>query len=300
MAKRTAAGRDGFTLVELIVCLVIVSVLAAIAIPTMLGYAGKARESALGVECRSCILAAQTLASQYYAQGRADPAPTPEEVRTLAEVQGTVSGLTVVNGRLTHLTYARDGRWVTYCADPESCADHERRLTFGTGDPGTGGGSTGGETGGTGGETGGGTGGSTKTGSVTLQDSSGAKHTLTATAAWSDFQKKLADTGANMAAGTLLSDGSAVYACITWPTWEKKTYSSMADYIAAHAANFVQLTDSTTIWITANQKDTGNGTKWPHAIQKGELCYSGGSYYVAAGTVTPYTFPPGGWVAILG
>lgn len=59
----------GFTLVELIVVLVILAILAAILIPSLSGYADKARERAVLAEARALVLAAQTLASEQYAQG---------------------------------------------------------------------------------------------------------------------------------------------------------------------------------------------------------------------------------------
>ncbi|MEG2995438.1 MAG: prepilin-type N-terminal cleavage/methylation domain-containing protein [Erysipelotrichaceae bacterium] len=52
----------GFTLVEIIVVLLIIAILAAIAIPTMIGYVNEARESEYIAQARTAYVAAQTVA----------------------------------------------------------------------------------------------------------------------------------------------------------------------------------------------------------------------------------------------
>ena len=66
-AKKAGIGRKGFTLVELIVVLVILSILLAITVPSMTGWIKKARHTQAEVECRACVVAAQTLVSEKYA-----------------------------------------------------------------------------------------------------------------------------------------------------------------------------------------------------------------------------------------
>ncbi|MEG0841522.1 MAG: prepilin-type N-terminal cleavage/methylation domain-containing protein [Erysipelotrichaceae bacterium] len=52
----------GFTLVEIIVVLLIIAILAAIAIPTMIGYVDEAKESEYIAQARTAYVAAQTVA----------------------------------------------------------------------------------------------------------------------------------------------------------------------------------------------------------------------------------------------
>jgi len=62
-------GRDqkGFTLVEVTVVLVILTILAAIMVPTMTGWIDKAKEKQAELNARAVYLAAQTTAAELYA-----------------------------------------------------------------------------------------------------------------------------------------------------------------------------------------------------------------------------------------
>ncbi|MCI2061766.1 MAG: prepilin-type N-terminal cleavage/methylation domain-containing protein [Eubacteriaceae bacterium] len=62
-------SKKGFTLVEIIVVLVILAILAAILIPSMVGYIDKANSKTAVVEARSCVMAAQTVVSENYKTG---------------------------------------------------------------------------------------------------------------------------------------------------------------------------------------------------------------------------------------
>ena len=60
--------KKGFTLVEVIIVLVILAILAAILIPSLVGYIDKANEKASIANCRSFVLAAQTIGSETYGE----------------------------------------------------------------------------------------------------------------------------------------------------------------------------------------------------------------------------------------
>lgn len=106
----------GFTLVEIIVVLLILAILAAIAIPSMLGYVNEARNSEYIAEARTGYVAAQTVATQ---QAAAPTTPSDADIKTYLEnidikeinkyigndtKVKSISDATVVNGRLTKLT----------------------------------------------------------------------------------------------------------------------------------------------------------------------------------------------------
>ena len=54
--KRTPRSRDGFTLVELIVVLVILGVLATFAVPALTGYIDSAKEKQAVSEAQACVM----------------------------------------------------------------------------------------------------------------------------------------------------------------------------------------------------------------------------------------------------
>ncbi|MEG0410971.1 MAG: prepilin-type N-terminal cleavage/methylation domain-containing protein [Erysipelotrichaceae bacterium] len=76
----------GFTLVEIIVVLLIIAILAAIAIPTMIGYVDEARESEYVAQARTAYVAAQTVAIKEEAK---DPAfdPAGKDIINKAAIQ---------------------------------------------------------------------------------------------------------------------------------------------------------------------------------------------------------------------
>lgn len=67
---RKMKNQKGFTLVEVIVVLVILAIMAAILIPSLVGYIDKARENSATTETRSIVQAVQTLASENYAKDK--------------------------------------------------------------------------------------------------------------------------------------------------------------------------------------------------------------------------------------
>lgn len=125
-------NRKGFSLVELIVVLVIMAILAAALIPSLTGYIKKTKEQSVRSECQSAVQAAQTIASGAYADGNgeykvdgvtldfddditAGSDAYKTAIASLAEVpSGTVTDVTVVDGRVTALTYTRNNTTSSY------------------------------------------------------------------------------------------------------------------------------------------------------------------------------------------
>lgn len=129
--KNKARERGGFTLVEVIVVLVILAILAALVVPSMTGWIDKAKERSVIVECRSAVLAAQTLYSESYANGQA---VSEAEIKSLASLPGAVSDVEIDAAfTVIHLTYTRSPYRVTYCAHPDTCAEHTESYTIGDG-----------------------------------------------------------------------------------------------------------------------------------------------------------------------
>lgn len=67
--KAAKENRGGFTLVEIVVVLVIIAILATLMLGAYNGYIDKAKEKTLTADTRSLYLAAQTVASEKYANG---------------------------------------------------------------------------------------------------------------------------------------------------------------------------------------------------------------------------------------
>ena len=89
---RKMKNKKGFTLVELIVVLVILAILAALLIPALTGYIDKANKEKVVAETRSVAIAAQTIVSEAYGQGKLattdkDPAVTYDAIAKLAEAK---------------------------------------------------------------------------------------------------------------------------------------------------------------------------------------------------------------------
>lgn len=70
--KASAKSKQGFTLVELIVVLVILAILAAFTIPAMLGFVEDAKGKAAIAEAREVYLAAQMALSEICTDGQVD------------------------------------------------------------------------------------------------------------------------------------------------------------------------------------------------------------------------------------
>lgn len=65
--RRQSRDQNGFTLVELTVVLVILTILAAVMVPAMTGWIDKAKGKQTELNARAVYLAAQTTAAELYA-----------------------------------------------------------------------------------------------------------------------------------------------------------------------------------------------------------------------------------------
>lgn len=109
MEKR--GNKKGFTLVEVIVVLVILAILAAILIPSMIGWINKAEEKSAIVEARTMVLAAQTIMSEKHNDATYNPDgvelndPTiRKEITDLAELSNVTLGeVKVSKHKITYL-----------------------------------------------------------------------------------------------------------------------------------------------------------------------------------------------------
>ena len=112
LALRSKMNKKGFTLVEVIVVLVILAILAAILVPSMIGWIDKANQKAAVVEGRTILVAAQTIVSENYATYTGASAATAlsttheGDAETLANVGASITtgSVTITGGQVTAFT----------------------------------------------------------------------------------------------------------------------------------------------------------------------------------------------------
>lgn len=286
MHMRILKRKDGFTLVELLVVLVILAILAAAVIPSMMGFIDRAREEKYTLQCRNCVLAADVLINERYGRSERSLLPEAADVQTLADVPGTVSAMALgdtASGHeeLVHLTYTEGDVSVTYCAHPDACALHDRTYNLGKGSA-------------SGDEPSGDESSNTPTdGSVTVTDTSGNTHIININSSWADIRTNLTRPGnanTTIASGIVLSDDSGTYLVASTNTYFSRDAlradMSLADLASAYSGQVKKLEATAKIWTSA---DIVNITQWEKGFasqpQQFDLAYSNGKYYVAVQAV---------------
>lgn len=113
LQQKRRSKKGGFTLVELIVVLVILAILAALLIPALTGYINRAKEKNVIAETRQCVMAAQTLADEYYAKNSGDPTFGSadsdkiklKEIQDLADTKNAPTSAKSKDGKINELVY---------------------------------------------------------------------------------------------------------------------------------------------------------------------------------------------------
>ncbi|MCI2063092.1 MAG: prepilin-type N-terminal cleavage/methylation domain-containing protein [Eubacteriaceae bacterium] len=139
MADKLKNLKKGFTLIEITTVLVILTILAALLFPVYIGYINKVKGRISMLECRNCILAAQTIASESYnshvpVMTGFTSAGLSREITDLAEADGTVTFIGISNNyAVTELRYISGDHYITEYRGGKFTT--EKQSFFNSGDP---------------------------------------------------------------------------------------------------------------------------------------------------------------------
>ena len=112
--------KKGVTLMEMIVVLVIISILSAIAIPSMLGWIEDAKQKQVLIGARNAYMAVQTVILEEYAQGELETEDlTKEQIEKAGEYASfdgeILSGsIDLGSGVITEFSYGQGEYTATY------------------------------------------------------------------------------------------------------------------------------------------------------------------------------------------
>ena len=113
--------KQGFTLIEMIVVIVIIGILLAILVPGMFKYIERAKNKQIEVNARNAYITAQILiADEYSKKTPAYSAVTGDAIRDQSEVDGKI-GMVFKdsNGKITSFKYCESGKVATLDIDNE-------------------------------------------------------------------------------------------------------------------------------------------------------------------------------------
>lgn len=108
--------RAGFTLIELIVVLAILAVLAGIAVPSMVGWVDRARESQVLLEARNAYISLETLVAETSIEKDVSQIVTEDiDEEVLWEMAGITDDQVILEfqveeGEITEFRYEKGGR----------------------------------------------------------------------------------------------------------------------------------------------------------------------------------------------